>query len=148
VVDLPQMLVHSSWTIHNRCGQADPAFGSVPDEGFGFFRPGETDLLPNGGFDIALNANSFMEMERAQRDGYLELIQRVLRPGGLFWNVNRAKPATPQRDGSTYDNNPLLYPYDPRARVLLWDQDEFQGEVRGRPGKLAGLALVRAELAP
>lgn len=153
IVDLPELLVHSAYTLSKYVPGADLRFKprSGDDEErealvFTLLTPEASSQLPRAGFDVALNFNSFMEMDLDTRDSYLELIYGVGRPGALFVNVNRRQRALPGRDGATIDNNPLLYPYRASDRVLRWEEDEFQTVTRMRPGKLSSLAIVRAAL--
>jgi hypothetical protein len=141
IVDLPEMLLHSSWTIHSQLPEATLSFGTREGE-FAFLTPAQAATLEPDSADIALNANSFMEMDEVQRDSYLRMIGRAVLPGGLLWNVNR-RQHLPQRDGTIFDNNPLLYPY-PDGEVLVWEADEFQSEVRARHGRVPSMAIMRA----
>jgi hypothetical protein len=146
IVDLPELLVHSAYTITTYLPDADLRFGTPADSGFSLLTPAEAAQLPDDSADLALNFNSFMEMDLDARDGYLELVYRAGRPGALFLNVNRRQRALPGRDGEPVDNNPLLYPYRATDRVLRWEEDEFQTVTRMRPGRLSSLAIVRAAL--
>jgi hypothetical protein len=85
-----------------------------------------------------------MEMDREQRDDYIDLVYRCTRPGGLFVNVNRRQRSLPLPDGSTWDNNPLLYPYHADDDVLVWEDDEFQTETRSSFMARPSLAVFRA----
>ena len=149
IVDLPQMLVHSAYTLQRRLPDLDIAFAEadqqpgryrfIPD-----FRTAE--LIGDDTVDLALNLNSFMEMDREARDGYIEQIYRSTRPGGLFYNVNRRQKKLPLRDGGTWDNNPLLYPYRHDDEVVVWEEDPFQTATRTRWGELPSLAVTRAAI--
>jgi SAM-dependent methyltransferase len=149
IVDLPPMLVHSAYTLQRRMPDLDMVFAEhgghrgaysfVPD-----FRASE--LIAEDSFDLALNLNSFMEMDREARDSYIELIYRSTRPGGLFYNVNRRQPNLPLRDGGTWDNNPLLYPYRQDDQVIVWEEDPFQTATRTKWGELPTLTVTRAAL--
>ena len=145
IVDLPELLAHSAYTLSKYVAGAGLRFGEAPGTaGFSLLTPEEAALVEPGSVDVALNFNSFMEMDLDTRDGYLELVYRAARPGALFVNVNRRQRGLPGRDGAKVDNNPLLYPYRASDRVLLWEEDEFQTITRMRPGRLSSLAIVRA----
>lgn len=153
IVDLPELLVHSAYTISKYVEGADLRFGTPAKPAaageppvFVLLTPAEASQIADAGTDLALNFNSFMEMDLEARDDYLDLIYRVGRPGALFLNVNRRQRALPGRDGEPVDNNPLLYPYRASDRVLVWEEDEFQTVTRMRPGRLSSLAIVRAAL--
>lgn len=150
IVDLPELLVHSAYTLSKYVPEIDLRFEPAAAASAGpvatLLTPEQAALLPDHSADLALNFNSFMEMDQAARDAYLELVYRVGRPGSLFVNVNRRQRALPSRDGSSFDNNPLLYPYRADDEVLVWEEDEFQTVTRMRPGRLSSLAIVRAAL--
>jgi SAM-dependent methyltransferase len=147
IVDLPQMLVRAAYELGRRLPDAALAFDEVRGEAgrWSFvsdFRAGE--LIPGAAFDLALNVNSFMEMDRGTRDGYIDLIYRTARPRALFFNVNRRQHALPLADGGTWDSNPLLYPYRANDEVLIWEEDPFQTLTRGKWGARTTLAFTRA----
>jgi hypothetical protein len=147
IVDLPQMLVHSAYTVQRHVPDADLSFNTAPQGQGSYtfvadFRAAE--VLGGGAFDIALNMNSFMEMDRQARDDYIELIYRTARPGALFYNVNRRQPALPLHDGGTWDNNPLLYPYRSDDEILIWEDDPFQTATRSGWGARPMLTVTRA----
>jgi predicted O-methyltransferase YrrM len=134
-VDLPQMLVHSAFTVWRQIEVAQLRFETAPSAGtWTFISDGLADeLLTERSFDLCQNFNSFMEMDRKARDDYFALIYRTARPGALFVNVNRRQPALPLPDGSTWDSNPLLYPYRTGERILAWEEDRFQTVTRAGP---------------
>lgn len=144
IVDLPEMLVQATLTCSLFFGL--DAVGS--DGPIRLVPPTNLHTIEDEVFDVALNFNSFMEMDRGQIDRYFRLIYGTLRPGGLFANVNRRQRALPQPDGSTWDNNPLLYPYRQSDWVMRWEEDVFQTETRAWPGKTPSLAVARASLTP
>jgi hypothetical protein len=149
IVDLPQMLVHSAYTLQRRIPDLEMAFAE-PDLDAGRYRfiPDflAADLIDDDSVDLALNLNSFMEMDRQPRDDYIEQTYRWTRPGGLFYNVNRRQRTLPLRDGDTWDNNPLLYPYRGDDEILVWEEDPFQTATRTKWGELASLAITRAAI--
>lgn len=69
--------------------------------------------LPGQAFDLFINTRSMMEMEKSVIEGYFETIQRCLRPGGIFYNVNRYEKKT-----VGYPVRISEYPYDRRWKVL------------------------------
>ena len=151
IVDLPEMLVHSSFTLASRLPDAELQFvtsqeeaGDPPAEGrYAFVTPEAAQALPAESADVALNFNSFMEMDRDVRDGYFELVYRVCRPGTLFVNVNRRQRALPLPDGETWDNNPLLYPYRSDDEVLRWEEEPFQTVTRSNFNFSTSLTVIR-----
>lgn len=153
IIDLPEMLVHSAYTIQKYLPEADIVFNEPPGSGsageaprFHFIAAQFAESAPSDFYDLGLNFNSFMEMDGPTRDDYIRLIYRAARPGALFFNVNRRQRALPQSDGSAFDNNPLLYPYRPDDRILRWEEDVVQQATRGRLGGVPSLAITRAAL--
>jgi putative sugar O-methyltransferase len=153
IVDLPEMLIHSGFTVSEHVPAAELTFNRFRSERaaeartpFTFIADSRADLVPEASFDLCLDFNSLSEMDQRPRDDYLELIYQAARPGALFFNVNRRVRAVPQRDGSTFDNNPLLFPYRTTDRVLEWEEDDFQQETRSAFGYTPSLAVRRAAL--
>ncbi len=95
----------------------------IPARGFAFVLPQEIQRIPDNVFDLCLNIDSFGEMSSEQVEGYLSLVQRSVKEGGLFMNLNRRK-----RIGN-YDNNPLMYRYGPNE-ILRWETDPFMFHAR------------------
>ena len=152
IVDLPEMLPGAARQIRDLCPDArvhldapfDASAGAAPGPDVHLVRTGGIADLPATRFDLLLNFNSFMEMDRGTRDFYLGEIYRVARDGAIFYNVNRRQPRLPQPDGTAFDNNPLLYPYSARDEILFWEDDPFQTAVRGWLGGRPSLAVARA----
>jgi hypothetical protein len=151
IIDLPQMLAYAGFTLTRYARSFELCF---EEDAVDVILRGQTNVvalltperatdLPDEAFDAAVNFNSFMEMDRDQRDQYFDLIYRVVRSRGLFYNVNR-RQQLPLRDGSSWDNNPLLYPYRPDDHVLLWEADRFQTVTRAKHGSMPSLAVARA----
>ncbi len=153
LVDLPAMLVNSMSNLVERFPDALAHFGERPDFAspglhLWFFDTFDMTLVPDCSVDVALNFNSFGEMDRDVRDRYIAEVYRTTRAGGLFYNVNRNQTGMTMRDGSTYDNNPLLYPYAASDRIIDWVLDEFQTAYRARTfqGPARSFAISRRAL--
>jgi predicted O-methyltransferase YrrM len=146
IIDLPDMLVHSAFTVWRQVPDVELRFESAPSaDAWTFVSDGlAASTLTGEAFDLCLNFNSFMEMDRQARDGYFDIIYRTARPGALFVNVNRRQPALPLADGATWDNNPLLYPYRPDDRILAWEEDRFQTITRTKWEVPITLTVTRA----
>lgn len=133
VVDLPEMLLHSAAalaacypTVPRRYLYPGSEDAYQPDvSGFYFCVPGCAGQLAAGRFDAGCNVDSFQEMTEEQVAGYLALLQDALRDGAHLVTLNRRK----YLDAERFDNNPLLYPYAPRNRVLRWETDLFMDRV-------------------
>ncbi len=54
----------------------------------------EISALPDGCVDLCINIRSMMEMNREVGDSYMAAINRLVRPGGLFYCVNRYVKST------------------------------------------------------
>lgn len=52
------------------------------------------ELSEHDVYDLVTNTNSLGEMEFAEVERYIEIIERQLRPGGVFYSVNRASRVT------------------------------------------------------
>jgi SAM-dependent methyltransferase len=143
IIDLPEMLLAAAATLAKH---TDAAVDLGPDTNaqYRLLNPAEADAVEPGRFDLACNYNSFMEMDRDQRDAYIELVYRTTRPGGLFVNVNRRQANLPLPDGSTWDNNPLLYPYRHDDRIIAWEDEPFQTVTRNKLFSRPSLAVLFA----
>lgn len=153
IIDLPEMLIHSGYTIQKYVegvrmdfSPPVPSIKTGTSSHFWFVTPQELDAVSSASFDLCLNFNSFMEMDLETRDWYIDQIYRLARPGAMFINVNRRQRKLPQRDGSFFDNNPLLYPYRSTDRILHWEDDEFQQATRSNLGEAPSLAIFRAAI--
>ncbi len=136
MVDLPEMLLNAMLMAHTIPG-AELRFGEAPD----FQRPGlvfwfldtnDIAMVPAESVDVAVNFNSFMEMDGEVRDVYISEIYRAAKPGAIFYNVNRRQGAMTRRDGGRFDNNPLLYPYRSLDKIIEWATDDLQQCTRSR----------------
>jgi SAM-dependent methyltransferase len=135
MVDLPEMLLNAVLNVRAYWPQAAIRLGETPDfsspvQTCWLLETGEVRKVASGTVDVALNFNSFMEMDDAVRDFYIEEIYRTAALGALFYNVNRRQAAMTRKDGGAFDNNPLLYPYHASDRVLEWAPDECQESCR------------------
>ncbi len=135
IADLPEMMLNSMITLSDRFPEADVRFGETPDFSgerltFWFLDTSDIAKAPDSSVDVVSNFNSFMEMAQDIRDFYLDNIYRCAKPGALFYNVNRRQSSMSKRDGSPYDNNPLLFPYRASDRVLEWEPDQIQQDYR------------------
>jgi SAM-dependent methyltransferase len=151
IVDLPEMLVHSAYTLQRylpakrRFAFDKPALAG--EEGLYLFLPAaRAGKLAKRTFDLVLNLNSFMEMDEKQRNDYIEIAYRSGRDGALFYNVNRRQRALPTPGGGHWDSNPLLYPYRRDDQVLIWEEDPFQTVTRSKWGGSVSLAVTRAAI--
>ena len=93
---------------------------------------GEIRNVPDDSVDVALNFNSFMEMDRDVRDNYFEEIYRTTRRRGLFMNCNRMQRHMTMRDDRKYENNPLTYHYKATDEIVAWEPDRVQEDRKSR----------------
>ena len=129
IIDLPEMLLVASLTLRYLFPDK-PIFFMTQDSsdefdvnkcGFYLCIPDRAQEIPDSVFDLALNIDSFQEMTSNQVSYYVELLQRIVREGGRFLNLNRRKYLAEEN----YDNNPLMYPYNHQNKVLRWETDYF-----------------------
>ena len=150
IVDLPEMLMNASLNISRYWPDAvvhADAPPAAPEPGHVYLvRTAGISALVSEQFDVAVNFNSFMEMDRAVRDLYISEMYRTAKNGALLYNVNRRQAKLPQSDGSLFDNNPMLYPYVTHDHVLFWEDDPFETAVRAWFGKRPSVAIARAEV--
>jgi putative sugar O-methyltransferase len=138
-VDLPEMLIVAAATTQGWFPQIEVFFyesGTLDD----VRRPGRFVLVPAQlfdelkrgphRFDLIVNTNSFQEMDRDVRDDYVQACDRLLAPGGIFFNVNWIQKRMDNKDGSLYENNPLTYPYCREHEILFFNVDPFMEHLR------------------
>lgn len=126
IVDLPEMLLHSSRTIRRYLPDVPVRFAlqdgdgplALPESGFLLVPNARFERLPGGFADLCVNIGSFQEMSREQVWGYMGLFRRASRLGAHWLTLNRRKTV------GDWDNNPLLYPYGDNE-VLRWEPDDF-----------------------
>lgn len=144
IVDLPEMMLHSSRTVRHMLPDMPIHFAhrmpagplKLPERGFFFVPHVDAHRLPSAAFDLALNIDSFQEMSRDQVWGYLDLVGRVGKPGAILATLNRRKTV------GAFDNNPLTYPYPP-SEVLRWETDPYM--LNGLRAERADSWLIRVE---
>jgi len=108
LVDLPEVLPAAAKTLAKLVPGADVTLAT----------PAEAARLGDDTFDLALCIATFHLMTPQQIEESLALVQRTVKPGGVFVSLVAPKG----------DNNPLLYPY--RAnRIVRWEPDEFHANV-------------------
>lgn len=132
IVDLPEMLAFSAFSVHKFLPGARICFGT-PEQSifpnastYSFLCPEEASKIRDSSLDMSVNFISFAEMDRASRDYYFDQIYRVTRPGGIHYNVNRTHQLLEQSDGTPFYNHSLLYPYRENDRVIFWGIDPLQ----------------------
>ena len=136
IVDLPEMLLNSMSTIIDCIPNVEARLGppsALNDSGGAvawFVEANDVSKIASSTCDVALNFNSFMEMDREIRDNYIHEIYRICKNNGIFYNVNRRQSNMTCRDGSAFDSNPLLYPYRNDDVILEWQPDEAQQSAR------------------
>jgi hypothetical protein len=81
-----------------------------------FLLPTQTGLLPEDGFDLAVNVASMMEMNHSQIEKYINLIQKVCKKGALFCNDNRIEKAS---NKYTKPIRAFEYPYFNQNEVIV-----------------------------
>jgi SAM-dependent methyltransferase len=130
LVDLPEMLLNAALLVSEENPETFIRYSDAPDfsaaPGVWLLETTDIQKVNAGSIGMVVNINSMMEMDEEIRDFYIAEAYRVLRSGGLFYNVNRRQKQMSRRDGSTFDSNPLLYPYRPTDRIIEWEVDNSQ----------------------
>ncbi len=109
VIDLPEILPLGFLYLHARFPEASFALPGEPaDADMVFLTEGE--VLADDGVDLAVNTASLGEMRPEIIARYFLLLRRVLRPGGLFFTVNR--------EAKVMDGVPI------RFRDYPWSRDD------------------------
>jgi hypothetical protein len=147
VVDLPEMLLNSSLVLRALFPTLPIRFvydgdsAAFDERGVTMCVPDVAHAIPPGICDIAMNTDSFQEMTGPQVAEYLALVQRVVRSGGVFVNINRRK----YHNDEAFDNNPLMYPYDRRNTARRWELDSFMAQSLNVGGRRNEPWLLRIE---
>lgn len=154
ICDLQEMLLGAAVQLRDHCPKVNVYFDETPNlevqEGdcpnVYLLTTSAVEKIESSCFHIALNFNSFMEMDESVRDFYISEIYRTAMHGAVFYNVNRRQSKLPQADGTFFDNNPLLYPYETSDHIIFWEDDPFQTSVRARHFHRPSLAIARAAI--
>jgi hypothetical protein len=155
IVDLPEMLLNSSTALSSFLPKSRFSFFpngglskmSEPESRFYFTSAQHFQNIPRGYYEVFLNFNSFMEMERNARDTYISGIYDLCATPSLFINSNRRQIKLPQRNRKEFDNHPLLYPYEPSDRVIYWGPDDVQEWTRATQFRTApSFSILRVAL--
>jgi len=93
VIDLPEILPLGFLHLHSRFPDASFALPGEPAGRADMVFLTDGDKLPDDCADLAVNTASFGEMRPEVITAYFGLLRRVLRPGGLFFTVNREEKA-------------------------------------------------------
>ena len=113
---------------------------AVWDRDFVLLCPEQARLIPGARLDAAINCSSFQEMTYPIIEGYLALIRRALRPGGIFYCLNEV--AFPFADGSRIEFERYAWPdgFDD----LFHEGSAFFDDIEWRPRRHR-LRVKRAE---
>jgi putative sugar O-methyltransferase len=93
--------------------QVQPDFFIVPNS--------KTEDISHFKFDLIINSRSFMEMDQKEIAKYFELIQKTLKPGGLFLNCNRL-----WKNAGDKPTQISRYPYDDKWSLVSLSTSFFQ----------------------
>jgi ubiquinone/menaquinone biosynthesis C-methylase UbiE len=104
IVDIPPALDISRWYLE----------ALYPDRDLAFVDAGDSERLPDAGFDLALSISSLQEMLPAEIERYLRLVDRTTR-AGIVYLKQRAEWHNPDdRLTTRFDD----YPIPERWRLL------------------------------
>jgi putative sugar O-methyltransferase len=93
---------------------------------FAFLTVDQVDIIQENSVDLAINCHSFQEMTHDQIDSYFCLVQKLIKPAGLFFVANRIEKIPCGDDALTADqmdppNRFAEYPWDPRNHDLVYE---------------------------
>lgn len=150
IVDLPEMILNSSMAIralypdlpvHFLYPEGEEAHNPL-ESGVYFCVPEMIGAITSESFDLAVNIDSFQEMTEPQVRTYLGLVQRAVKPGGIFVNLNRRKFLHAEQ----FDNNPLMYPYAAHNSIRVWETDPFMLKTLNLDGRCIDSWILRVEI--
>ena len=145
-VDLPEILPFSFLTLH-RAFPENPVvlpneIGAAPirieENRLLFLASAQTDAVPDGCVDLAVNTASFGEMLPEQIKFYFAFLRRVSKPDGLFFTSNRvekwmSRPGPSGFGAVAAKEIPIRfkeYPWSSRDVDLFFDLSEFHAIVQ------------------
>jgi len=152
IVDLPEMLLPASYELFRYLPDANQILPSEigdrkrilldPDKiNFILLTPEQISLIPDNSIDIALNIESFGEMEQSIANNYVAAMYRVLRKNGYLFSANRESRVVSEHDGVTYFTTYWKYPFLNSDEVLLQEycpmRDFIMGEKTRNINRLA-----------
>ena len=134
-IDLPEMILVASCFIHENYPDAkillpnevDDHF-SITDFDFVFLVPSQADRILPRSVDIVTNISSFQEMAKQQVELYFRLIDKVLKPGGIFCTTNRAEKFSDIANAEGREEPPSRfseYPWVSEREVLVYEVCPF-----------------------
>jgi SAM-dependent methyltransferase len=136
VIDLPEILPLGFLYLHTRFPHASFALPGEPGPAdFTFFTSGEA--VPADSVDLAVNTASFGEMTPETVAAYFGVLRRVIKPGGLFFTVNREE--------KVMDGRPVRfaeYPWSPRDVDLSSGPSEMHRLVQAQNRMLMRLTRL------
>ena len=136
-VDLPEMILLAIYTMKNYFYEKNfcildsaKKVADISSSDLIFVPAQFVHLIPKSTANMTINTHSFQEMDKDIRDNYFTEIYRIFRKNSIFFNVNWFQKKMTGLDGKTHKNNPLQYPYNRISRILIWEEDPFQGYLR------------------
>jgi hypothetical protein len=81
--------------------------------------PSQVDLVPKAKFDLAINIESFAEMEQKVANAYVELTYSWLRDGGSMFVANRESREMPSGGRVSNITSFWKYPFSNTDEVVL-----------------------------
>lgn len=135
LIDLPEVLPMAFTMISHYAPEAsivlphETTAGPIqPEADFVLLVPEQARLIPDCSIDMAINTSSFQEMTYPIIDQYFRLIERCLRPGGLFYCLNETRFQR-HADGQVIEF--ARFPWSSRFRDIFWEDFEYWREFRG-----------------
>jgi SAM-dependent methyltransferase len=132
VVDLPEMLMVLSTELAHHLpnavqrlpnevkshAQIDAMEGN---QRFVLLTPAQAGLIPDESIDLAINIESFAEMNQPTANGYVNEINRSLKVGGHFFTANRESRIIDSPNELPQITSHWKYPFEDSDKVVLWE---------------------------
>ncbi|MBI4114615.1 MAG: putative sugar O-methyltransferase [Candidatus Niyogibacteria bacterium] len=133
IIDLPEMLGHAAYQFITYTDKKIIYPHEIKDfdqiNTVYLLTPDQSHLLPARFFHMSFNFRSFGEMKKEHIENYFHHIYRCGKANSIFYNVNHHL-ILKEPTGEVSNNNPLLFPYHQKDRVLYWGLDEFHHQTR------------------
>ena len=132
VVDLPEMLMVLSAELNHHLPDAvqllpnevksiDDVHAMEGSHRFVLLTPGQVGLIEDESVDLAINIESFAEMNQPTANGYVNEVNRALKVGGHFFTANRESRIIDSDDQLPQVTSHWNYPFQDSDNVLLWE---------------------------
>jgi len=132
IVDLPRTLLGSLEFLTRKNPKLtvtlpnEAAKGQGLDADLVFLTPAQLHIIQDKSLSLAVNTFSFQEMTPAQVEDYFALIDRVVKPGGLFFTANRVEKIPYGVSSLSSSQNDAVmrfadYPWRPDWQTIVYE---------------------------